>query len=272
LSGSNGLQGGGGGASSSLGVSVPAHYLEDLLLHEVEETSKARLAQLKKATHLLHEEALAIEVEVTRHRRELKRCALEDRSKFKRGQCTGGDGQYVLTSLLGKGGFSEVWKAFDTTRLINVAVKVHQLSDSWSDEKRANYTKHAVREYKIHKDLDHPYVVRLHDVFEISANAFATVLEVCDGGDLDQLLKTEKVLCEADAKPILLQVLAGLRYLNSPRPGVMRAVIHYDLKPGNILFDSKGNAKITDFGLSKIVSAQDDADIELTSQGTGTYW
>ena len=84
-------------------------------------------------------------------RLQLKRCSLEDRSKFKRGMTTGAHGEYILTALLGKGGFSEVWKAFDLYKLRDVAVKVHQLSENWSDEKKANYTKHATREYRIHR-------------------------------------------------------------------------------------------------------------------------
>ena len=44
-----------------------------------------------------------------------------------------------------------------------------------------NYTKHATREYAIHRDLEHDNVVKLYDVFEIDLNAFATVLDLCEG-------------------------------------------------------------------------------------------
>lgn len=54
--------------------------------------------------------------------------------------------------------------------------------------------RHALREYNIHKALDHPRVVKLYDVFEIDANSFCTVLEYCDGHDLDFYLKQVYVL------------------------------------------------------------------------------
>lgn len=181
-------------------------------------------------------------------------------------------GRYVLDNLLGKGGFSEVWKGYDLVELREVAVKIHQLDPRWPDSKKENYTKHVSREYEIHRSVRHPRIVSLFDVFEIDNNSFATVLECCKGTDLDTLLKTKKRLPERQARSILLQILRGMRYLSEPSDK-RQGIIHYDLKPGNILFDEIGDAKITDFGLSKIIDAADPGDsMELTSQGAGTYW
>ena len=180
--------------------------------------------------------------------------------------------RYVLHCLLGKGGFSEVWRGYDLVELREVAVKIHQLDPRWPDAKKENYTKHVSREYEIHRNVRHARIVSLYDVFEIDNNSFATVLECCKGTDLDTLLKAKRRLPERQARALLLQILSGMSYLSQPS-GSRQGIIHYDLKPGNILFDEFGDAKITDFGLSKIVDTQDSADsMELTSQGAGTYW
>lgn len=63
---------------------------------------------------------------------------------------------------------------------------------------------------------------------------------------------------------IIRQVINAIKYLHE----LPDKVIHYDLKPQNILFH-KGRIKITDFGLCKTTKEEK---IELTSQGVGTYW
>ena len=144
-----------------------------------------------------------------------------------------------------------IFQAFDTKEQRYVACKIHQLNKDWKDDKKANYIKHALREYNIHKNLVHPRIVSLFDVFEIDANSFCTVLEYCDGHDLDFYLKQvnnstilliffyqknipnnfflqHKTISEREARSIVMQVSSALRYLNEIKP----PIIHYDLKPG----------------------------------------
>lgn len=141
-------------------------------------------------------------------------------------------------------------------------------------------------------------------MFEIDANSFCTVLEYCDGHDLDFYLKQHKTIPEKEARSIIMQVclcfslcssfcpstepyfllnkhstskfqvVSALKYLNEIKP----PIIHYDLKPGNILLTEGnvcGEIKITDFGLSKVMDEENynpDHGMDLTSQGAGTYW
>ncbi|XP_057368352.1 serine/threonine-protein kinase tousled-like 2 isoform X4 [Daphnia carinata] len=240
--------------------------------YEAEEILKLKQNALKKEDGDLQLEMEKLERERNLHIRELKRIHNEDQSRFNNHPVL--NDRYLLLMLLGKGGFSEVHKAFDLKEQRYVACKVHQLNKDWKDDKKANYIKHALREYNIHKQLDHPRVVRLFDVFEIDANSFCTVLEYCDGHDLDFYLKQHKIIGEREARSIITQVVSALKYLNEIKP----PVIHYDLKPGNILLSNGsicGDIKITDFGLSKIMDEDNynpEHGMDLTSQGAGTYW
>ena len=243
-----------------------------LAQQEAIESARNHIQTLKRLEKELSVEETALYDEKMVHIRALKRVASEDASRFQDHPKL--HDRYILLSLLGKGGFSEVWKAYDLVDMREVAVKIHQLDPRWHDNKKENYTKHVSREYEIHRDVRHERIVSLLDVFEIDDNAFATVLEVCGGTDLDSMLKKRRRLPEREARSILLQILVGMEYL-SKSDGNRQGIIHYDLKPGNILFDENGDAKITDFGLSKIVDSMDQVDgasMELTSQGAGTYW
>ncbi|XP_070501505.1 serine/threonine-protein kinase tousled-like 2 isoform X2 [Chironomus tepperi] len=240
--------------------------------YECDEILKLRHNALKKEDADLQLEMEKLERERNLHIRELKRIHNEDQSRFSNHPVL--NERYLLLMLLGKGGFSEVHKAFDLKEQRYVACKVHQLNKDWKEDKKANYIKHALREYNIHKALDHPRVVKLYDVFEIDANSFCTVLEYCDGHDLDFYLKQHKTIPEKEARAIIMQVVSALKYLNEIKP----PIIHYDLKPGNILLTEGnvcGEIKITDFGLSKVMDEENynpDHGMDLTSQGAGTYW
>lgn len=259
-------------AKNGLSLDGGSTLLSTLDVREAVESVRYHLNNIRQQERELALAEQALNDEKGSHVRALKRVASEDSSRFRTRPKL--NDRYVLRSLLGKGGFSEVWLAFDLIELREVAVKIHQLDSRWPDAKKDNYTKHVSREYEIHRSVRHPRIVSLFDVFEIDNNSFATVLELCEGTDLDTILKVKRRLPERDARAILLQILSGMKYLSHPSEDSGRqGIIHYDLKPGNVLFDQYGDAKITDFGLSKIVDAHDPAEsMELTSQGAGTYW
>ncbi|KAI2663227.1 Serine/threonine-protein kinase tousled-like 1-B [Labeo rohita] len=221
--------------------------------HEQEEIFKLRLGHLKKEEAEIQAELERLERVRNLHIRELKRINNEDSS-------------HIYLHFL-------CVFAFDLFEQRYAAVKIHQLNKNWREEKKENYHKHACREYRIHKQLDHPRIVKLYDYFSLDTDTFCTVLEFCEGNDLDFYLKQHKLMSEKEARSIVMQIVNALRYLNEIKP----PIIHYDLKPGNILLvdgTACGEIKITDFGLSKIMD--DDSygvdGMDLTSQGAGTYW
>merc|ERR1719331_1556364 len=175
--------------------------------------------------------------------------------------------QYQLLNMLGKGGFSEVWKAYDMESHRYCAVKIHEVSKEETEEQRATYIRHALREYEIQKKIDHPRIVQLFDRFIIDQHAFGTVMTYSEGEDLDTFLKANGVLTEKEARGVMIQIFSGLKVLHAAE----KPIIHYDLKPANLLIN-RGEIQITDFGLSKIAPNTSDHHVELTSPGSGTYW
>jgi tousled-like kinase len=173
---------------------------------------------------------------------------------------------FKILSFLGRGGFAEVYKAFDLNRLRYVACKIHHINEKWSSELKQSYIKKTGRENLVFQQLDHPNIVKYYDSFVIDENNFCTILEYCEEGDLLYHIKMEKFYPEKKAKQIIKKLLDVVLYLNTKSP----KVIHYDLKPGNILFNKSGELKVTDFGLCKTID-NDLTSIQLTSPGCGTF-
>jgi tousled-like kinase len=91
----------------------------------------------------------------------------ESRSRFNHHPIL--NSRYLLQFLIGKGGFSEVYKAYDMLENRYVALKLHEIASNWSDERRENFIRHAYRENKILKSLNHPRIVQCYDVRQISS-------------------------------------------------------------------------------------------------------
>ena len=91
------------------------------------------------------------------------------------------------------------------------------------------------------------------------------VLEYAPGGELFDVLYYTSSLKEVVARTYFKQIINGLEACHNAN------VVHRDLKPQNLLLDSKYNLKITDFGLSKIIQSDADAVMKTTYVGTRGY-
>jgi len=144
----------------------------------------------------IREQLQMIEKEKSTYLIEFKRIRDEEQSKYcgihRSKTFTVLNDKYLILSILGKGGFSEVYKAFDLENCREVACKIHHFDDSWSDQVKDDYIKHALRENEIHKELNNRRVVKHYDTVEIDHNSFSTILELCSGPDLYNYLKENK--------------------------------------------------------------------------------
>ena len=237
-------------------------------LDDSKELLNFKMSQLQKEEAELKDKKNKLEIEKSILIHEINLYNQENRCTFsqkKEGWPLLG-GRYQIVGLLGKGGYSEVYKAYDLENHMYVACKLHQLNQNWKEEVKDNYIKHTIRENQIHKEINHSKIVRHYDTIEIDNNSFCTVLEYCSGPDLAAYLQRNRYIQEKEARIIITQILEGLEYLNK----LPNKIIHYDLKPENIIFNNM-EVKISDFGLAKIVESNTDR-VQLTSQGVGTYW
>lgn len=104
------------------------------------------------------------------------------------------------------------------------------------------------REVAILRDLRHPNIMRLHDLFA-SKTEMVLVLELMRGGELFDFIAEKEMLSEEEAIGFLAQILRGVQYLHA------RHIAHFDLKPENIMLQDKDvpkpQIKIIDFGLAQ---------------------
>lgn len=114
--------------------------------------------------------------------------------------------------------------------------------DAWEEGVPAT----ALREISVLKEITHPNIVTLEDVFVSFSGNLYLVFELLDA-DLKHMLDVvrERGLPEATVKSYMYQMLCGLDACHSHR------IIHRDIKPQNILVDSHGVLKLADFGLAR---------------------
>jgi len=151
-------------------------------------------------------------------------------------------GDYEIVASLGKGGFGSVWKGIDK-KGTPVAIKV--LNPQVLDNPKV--VKKFFHEAMILAKLDHPGITRLLEFFP-DGNNYAIVMEYVEGVELKKILQQQNQLPFDIAMKIAKQVLDAFQY------AMQNGILHRDIKPGNIMIDKHGNAKIMDFGIAKMSS------------------
>merc|ERR1712096_156968 len=215
---------------------------------------------------MVEEREAKLRIDRSLHLKQAQRLNAEENSNFRHFPLL--HDRYQLLNMIGKGSFSEVFQAFDLEAMRTYTMKILKFGKDMQDAQRQNYTRRAMREFEIQKSLKHQRIVSWLDCFPISSHAFGIVLvlELCEGDALDAYIKKNAPLPEKEARGIVIQILSGLRYMNTNG----RKIIHYDLKPANLFFHC-GEVKICDFGLSKVVNESFGESIDLTSQDAGNY-
>ncbi len=150
-------------------------------------------------------------------------------------------GPYTLLRRHAIGGMSVVFIAQDNTLDREVIVKI--LNEEYSaDEKRIGAFE---EEARITASFSHPHVVRVFTTGR-AFGRFYIAMEVVGGGHLEHHIRERGSIPENEALPLAIQVAMGLKAAQAA------GLIHRDMKPGNVLLDASGNAKIVDFGLALV--------------------
>jgi beta-lactam-binding protein with PASTA domain/tRNA A-37 threonylcarbamoyl transferase component Bud32 len=168
-------------------------------------------------------------------------------------------GRYEIFALAGQGGMAEVYRARDALLGREVAVKV--LSPRLSHDR--SFVERFRREAQTAAALNHPNVVSLYD-FGSDNSTYFIVMEFIDGRSLSDIIATDGALLPERAAEIASDVAKGLGRAHDA------GLVHRDIKPSNIMITTGGETKVTDFGIARALSSDQDATMTQTGMVIGT--
>ncbi len=150
--------------------------------------------------------------------------------------------RYRIQENLGQGGMGSVYRAVDENLGVEVAVKENLFTTE-------EYARQFRLEAVILANLRHPNLPRVSDHFVFAGEGQYLIMDFIDGEDLRQRMERVGILPEDEVIQIGAAMCDALSYLHTRKP----AILHRDLKPGNVKISPDGHIFLVDFGLAKVI-------------------
>ena len=166
--------------------------------------------------------------------------------------------QFEIREVIASGGMATVYRSFDVTLAREVAVKL--LKKEMAEDKEV--LESFYREARASAGLNHTNIIHIYTFDEFEGQPYL-VMELADHGSLDTRIEKEGCVPELTVLDVGVSVASALAM------ALKHNLLHRDIKPGNILFNDKGEAKLADFGLARKAEANDE--YEATVWGTPFY-
>ena len=144
--------------------------------------------------------------------------------------------------IIGRGGFSRVWKA--THKKTSKLYAIKEIPKDLIVQRQSVHQ--IMNERKILGVLKNNFIVNMHYAFQTKTHLYM-VFDMMHGGDFRHYILHEQVLDEEQLKFLAVCLIEGLNYLHS------NSVVHRDIKPENIIIGDTGYFHITDFGISRMI-------------------